>query len=114
MDFLKNMFGDNSAHEVSVQDVESAIASGDHVILDVREQDEWDSGHIAEAVHIPLGDLPARAAELDSSTPIYTICRSGKRSIAALEALEAAGHKAPKSMAGGMFAWAEAGKPMTS
>lgn len=103
---------DTSHLEVDVPDVESAISSGTHTVLDVRELDEWQDGHIAEAVHIPLGDLAARAGELPAGKPVYTICRSGKRSITAIGILESAGVRDAKSMAGGMIAWHEAGKPM--
>lgn len=103
---------DNSHLEVTVNEVDEAIDRGTHTVVDVREPDEWQEGHIAEAVHIPLGELSARASELPAGKPVYTVCRSGKRSITAIEILESAGLRGAKSMAGGMIAWHEAGKPM--
>ena len=53
----------------------------DAVVLDVREQDEYDAGHAPRAIHIPLGDLPNRLNELpevDGDLPV--VCRSGARS----------------------------------
>jgi rhodanese-related sulfurtransferase len=103
---------DNSHLEVTVVQVDEAIARNTHTVVDVREVDEWQEGHIAEAIHIPLGDLAARAGELPASQPIYTVCRSGKRSITAIEILESVGVAGARSMAGGMIAWHEAGKPI--
>ncbi len=105
---------DNSHLEVPVEEVDASISRNTHTVLDVREPEEWEEGHIVEALHIPLGDLAARAGELPGDRPIYTVCRSGKRSITAVEILEAAGLPGAKSMAGGMIAWHEAGKPMVS
>lgn len=105
---------DYSRLEVSVDEVAEAISSESHTLLDVRERDEWDAGHIEEAILIPLGELQVRANEIPADKPIYTICRSGKRSITALQILDATGHPGGKSMAGGMIAWHEAGKPMVN
>lgn len=114
MDFFKTLFGaGNAAKEVSVEDVDAAIKAKDHLIIDVRESDEWRDGHIREATHIPLGELQFRAGSLPKDRPIYTVCRSGRRSLTAVDILESAGHEAPKSMAGGMIAWTGAGKPAT-
>lgn len=106
-----NLFVDRSADEVSVDEVAAAITADSHTILDVREPDEWEAGHIAEAVHIPLGDLEFRIQELPAGKPVYTVCRSCKRSLVAVDILAAGGIAETKSMAGGMIAWAEAGKP---
>lgn len=79
----------------------------DHFLLDVREHHEWDAGHVAEAVHIPMGDLNARIAELPTEEAIVVICRSGNRSGAVTAALNRAGFTA-HNMEGGMYAWASA------
>jgi len=86
----------------------------DAVMVDVREQDEWDLGHAPNAVHIPLGDLPARVGELpdvDGTLPI--MCRSGNRSGRAVQWLIAQGYDVVNAE-GGMLAWHSAGKQMTS
>ncbi|WP_255696555.1 rhodanese-like domain-containing protein [Allobranchiibius sp. GilTou73] len=77
--------------------------------MDVREDEEWDRGHAAGAVHIPLGDL--EPATMDTAVPVITICRSGKRSGKAAERLAAAGFQV-RNMVGGMSAWHEQGLPM--
>lgn len=86
----------------------------DAVLLDVREQDEWDAAHAPTAVHIPLADLPARIGELpstDGTLPI--VCRGGGRSSRATAWLAAQGYEVV-NVAGGMKAWAQAGKPLES
>ena len=82
-------------------------------LLDVREIDEWEAGHVPEATHIPLGQLGARTAELPVDQEIYVICRSGVRSARAAQALNGAGWQAI-NVGGGMQDWAAAGKPMTA
>ncbi|NNG38309.1 rhodanese-like domain-containing protein [Flexivirga sp. ID2601S] len=88
----------------------------DAVLLDVREQDEWDAGHAPTAVHIPLGDLPARLGELpeaDEAHPLPIVCRSGGRSGRAVAWLAQQGFDVV-NVEGGMKQWAAAGKPLTS
>lgn len=80
------------------------------VFVDVREQSEWDSGHMPGATHIPLGDLPRRAAELPAGSRIITVCRSGYRSLDAVDILRARGFSDVKSMAGGMLEWVQHGR----
>ncbi len=98
----------SDAPEISVTDL-----PGDAVLLDVREDDEWDAGHVDGAVHVPLSDVPARLGELPDADPLYVICRSGNRSGRAAAWLNAQGVDSV-NVAGGMKAWATAGKPMVS
>ncbi|GAA2001472.1 rhodanese-like domain-containing protein [Brevibacterium samyangense] len=80
-------------------------------VLDVREDAEVVEGMIPGALHIPLGQLGTRLAEIDRTRPVIVVCRSGNRSAAAAEALSAAGYDAA-TMAGGMLAWQRAGLPV--
>ena len=80
--------------------------------VDVRETSEWNEGHMPGAIHIPLGDLSRRANELPTDKQVITVCRSGNRSLYAVDMLQAAGHDEPKSMAGGMIEWSSAGRPV--
>ncbi|WP_308633857.1 rhodanese-like domain-containing protein [Paenibacillus silvisoli] len=73
-------------------------------ILDVREQEEWDSGHIIGAKHIPLGLIGSRHSEIDSNIETIVVCRSGNRSGLACELLESLGYKVI-NMTGGMMQW---------
>lgn len=79
-------------------------------ILDVREPDEWEAGHIDEAVHIPMGRLNARQDEIATDRKVVTVCRSGARSGQVAKALSRAGYDA-ENMEGGMKAWSKAGLP---
>lgn len=82
----------------------------DLVVLDVREDHEWAAGHIDGAVHIPLGQLPARVGELDPDVRTLVVCHVGGRSARATQWLHAQGHDVA-NVAGGMDAWEQAGRP---
>jgi rhodanese-related sulfurtransferase len=81
------------------------------VLLDVREQDEWDAGHAPQAVHIPLGDLPERVGELPEGDRVVVVCRSGARSARATAWLVQGGYDAV-NLDGGMLDWERAGLPV--
>jgi len=83
------------------------------MLLDVREPDEWAAGHAPEAVHIPMGDLAARLADLPADNEVYVVCRSGGRSARVTAYLNANGWDA-KNVDGGMQTWQAAGRPMTA
>jgi rhodanese-related sulfurtransferase len=80
-------------------------------VLDVREDDEYASGHVPGAAHIPLGQVPDRIAEVPTDRTVYVVCRSGGRSARAVEHLRAAGIDAV-NVAGGTLAWVDAGQPV--
>ncbi len=79
--------------------------NSDLVIIDVREQLEWDICRIEGSVLIPLGQLPDRLNELDGHKELVTHCHTGVRSMQALEILRAAGFSKVRSLAGGIDAW---------
>lgn len=79
------------------------------ILLDVREDDEWNAGHAPGAVHVRLGDLDP--GSFDTSTPVVAVCRSGNRSGSAAKKLAASGVTV-YNLVGGMKAWREAGKPV--
>ncbi len=82
-------------------------------LLDVREQDEWMAGHAPGAVHVPLGDLAAAVGLVDRERTVVVICRSGRRSDLAADALRQAGFDAC-NLSGGMQAWQQAGGAVQS
>jgi rhodanese-related sulfurtransferase len=82
-------------------------------LLDVREQDEWDAGHIEGAQHIPLGQLGARLAEVPIKGTLVAVCRSGSRSDRAAKGLRASGFEA-ENLEGGVTAWTRAGLPLVA
>ncbi|MEU7139473.1 rhodanese-like domain-containing protein [Nocardia sp. NPDC046473] len=83
------------------------------ILLDVREDDEWQLGHAPGAVHIPMVDVPARVDELDYDVDLYVICRQGGRSLQVVEYLTHIGFDAIQ-VNGGMVAWQQAGRPLVA
>jgi rhodanese-related sulfurtransferase len=91
--------------EQSTSEVHERILRKEDIqIIDVREDDEWESGHIAEARHIRLSEIPQRLEELDRNREIVMVCRSGGRSGRACEYLSQAGYHVT-NMQGGMLDW---------
>jgi rhodanese-related sulfurtransferase len=88
------------------------LAEGSVIVVDVRQQPEWKTGHIRGAVHIPLTQLAHRLPQLPRDRTIVTVCRSGHRSGIAARALTRAGYDV-LNLGGGMNAWARAGLPLT-
>ena len=78
-------------------------------ILDVRDQDEWEEGHIKGAMHIPYYFLEQRLQEFDNSQPLALICASGQRSSIASSLLQRHGFTQLFNVVGGMEAWEQAG-----
>lgn len=102
-------------HRISVNEAHRRTqgAGAPAVLLDVREQGEWNAGHAPGAVHAPLSLLSA-GAELPSAArgrPLVVICRSGNRSQQAARLLAERGAEAV-DVRGGMTAWADAGRPV--
>ncbi|MFZ0228711.1 MAG: rhodanese-like domain-containing protein [Mycobacterium sp.] len=83
------------------------------VLLDVREDDEWNRGHAADARHIPMGQVAARLDEIDRSATLYVICKAGGRSAQVAQLLAHNGYE-PINVTGGMLAWAQAGRPVVT
>jgi rhodanese-related sulfurtransferase len=96
--------------EVTVDQLAAAHAGGAPVV-DVREPDEYEAGHVPGAVLIPMGQVVERVTELDRSRPVYVICQSGSRSGRAAQWYRSQGIDA-RNVAGGTSAWAERGKPV--
>ncbi|MGN6186370.1 MAG: molybdopterin-synthase adenylyltransferase MoeB [Thermoanaerobaculia bacterium] len=78
----------------------------DVVLIDVREPHEWEAGHIAQAKHIRLSEIPRRLAEIPQDKDVVMICRSGGRSENARQFLAQNGYSRVKNMVGGMRRWA--------
>lgn len=100
--------GGASTPELSTAEVMNAY-NNEVRIVDVREPDEWATGHIPGAVHIPLGELAARTGEIARDKPVVVVCRSGRRSLAGAQTLIDAGFSKTSSLAGGMLDWASDG-----
>jgi molybdopterin/thiamine biosynthesis adenylyltransferase/rhodanese-related sulfurtransferase len=100
--------------EVDAVRARELIESSDPVIVDVREQGEWDEGHIPGAVHIPRGHLESRieAAAPDRSRQVLVYCSAGNRSAFATKTLQELGYDEPVSLAGGFTDWKRNGFPV--
>ncbi len=102
--------------EISAEDLRILLEveqPEDHpLILDVRESHEWATGHLAGAMHLPLGSLETRIGELHRDRAVVTYCASGVRSIDASYVLKRAGWDDVHALAGGIQAWVRAGNPL--
>src|SRR3954465_13719703 len=93
--------------EIEVEELKKRLDRGDDIyVLDVREPHEYDICNIGGHL-IPLGELPNRVNELDTSKEIIAHCRSGVRSAKAVNFLRQAGFKKVHNLAGGILAWAD-------
>jgi len=99
--------------EVSAQQVNDLLTNDgkSHVILDVRESDEWRQGHLAGAVPLPRGflEIKVETAIPDKNTPIIAYCAGGVRSLLAGKMLKEMGYQNVTSMTGGYNAWKNGG-----
>ena len=101
--------------ETSPADAAAKLNSGEAVIVDVRDKDEWDEGHIPGALHMSRGTIELDIEEKVPETNAMIICHcgGGGRSALAAESLQKMGYKNVRSMAGGFKAWKAAGLPTT-
>ena len=100
--------------EVSAQEAQARVQSGEAVLIDVREQDDWQEGHAAGAKHLNRGVIELEIEEQvpDPNQPIICYCGGGSRSALVADNLQKMGYTNVRSLAGGMRAWKEAGLPM--
>jgi rhodanese-related sulfurtransferase len=98
--------------DVDVQTAATLAERSDVVILDVREQDEWDAGHIPGALFIPMSEIQGRLSEVPKDKTVIVQCRSGNRSSQVTDYLQQQGYTNIRNMAGGLNAWQAAGLPV--
>jgi hydroxyacylglutathione hydrolase len=89
----------------------SAVRSS-RLIIDVREQTEWDAGHAVGARHAPLEGLLERLADVPRDQPIVMYCQAGTRGTIAASVLRANGFTDVANLEGGLDAWCGAGLPV--
>ena len=101
--------------EISPTQAAAKSKSGDAVIVDVREKDEWNEEHIPDAIHMSRGTIELDIEEKVPNTNAMIICHcgGGGRSALAAENLQKMGYKNVRSMAGGFKAWKAIGLPTT-
>ncbi|WP_460354903.1 rhodanese-like domain-containing protein [Mycobacterium sp. ZZG] len=103
---------DTDVRQVAIGDVPVEFDEN-VVLLDVREDDEWQRGHAPGAQHIPMGEVPARMAEIDNKAQLFVVCHAGGRSQRVAQYLVRNGYE-PVNVTGGMLAWAGAGRPVVT
>ena len=100
---------------LSVHQLKDKIDRGEELlVLDTRGQDEWDSGHIKGALHIYVGHLEQRLAEVPRGKPVAVICNVGHRAGLGASILLRAGYKKVYNVLGSVKAWVAAGFPTTT
>ena len=102
-----------------IQEVDSIAATQlinhkNALVLDVREQSEYDAGHILNSKLIPVGKLLERVGELEKyrERPVIAVCRTGQRSASACAVLGKQGFTQVHNLNGGVMAWQKAGLPL--
>ncbi|NOZ71445.1 MAG: rhodanese-like domain-containing protein [Chloroflexi bacterium] len=104
---LENL--DTLPADIQPSDVLPLLNRDDVIILDVREQFEYDEGHIPGVTLVPLGTLPDRLSDIPRDKTIITVCHSGNRSRRAASFLRQQGYEHVHNMLGGMVAWEQQG-----
>ena len=95
--------------DIDVQTVSEIKDRDDVVLIDVREQWEYDEGHIPGVVHLPMNDVPNRLDEIPTDQTVVLTCRSGNRSNQMTNYLQEKGFDNVHNMEGGIVAWQNAG-----
>jgi len=98
--------------QMTVADLRTQLSAGAVTLVDVRSANEWAGGHIAGAVHVPLGYLAERCRSLPAGKPLVMQCQSGARSAIATSLLERLGFSGVINLDGGYADWATAGLPI--
>lgn len=101
-------------HRVTVSEAKEMLSGDDTVIIDVRNPDEYQSGHAPGATLIPVNSVFQRREELPADKKIIFICQVGQRSALAAEMAAAAGLPPERlyNLEGGTDAWVKAGEPV--
>jgi len=111
LSFLSVACSPSEPRSITVNSATELMLEQQAVMVDVREQDEWNEAHIHGAIHIPLGQLKARSSELNAykNSPLIVQCRSGRRSKEGYQILESAGFTNLYNLDGGINAWTASG-----
>ena len=103
----------NAEADTTPRDVAARLQQGEELlILDVRQPDEYQAGHVTGSQLIPLDQLALRLDELPRDRPIVAVCRSGNRSGVATGMLKRAGFADIANLKGGILAWQKQGLPV--
>ena len=100
-----------SVREITIDELKLALANGAQVI-DVRETNEFESGHVPDAQHVALGTVPESLEIFRSDFDVFVICQSGGRSLRACEFLHDQGITNVVNVIGGTSGWIALGNPV--
>ena len=100
--------------QTRVPELAEQLGRGTVHVIDVRNDNEWSSGHLAGAQHIPLGQLVDRLDEIPRDQPIVVHCQSGARSAIGASLLRAHGIDQVSNLGGGMIEWLRLGQPVVT
>ena len=100
----------NDALEVTAQDAAQALADGSATVVDVREQYEWDAGHVPGSLHHEIERIAWRAPTIPRDRPVAFLCRGGVRAGMVATAFRAIGYEA-YNVLGGFTWWHAEGLP---
>lgn len=101
-------FGKPKLPEVDVEEVKRALdAKEDVIVLDVRNQSEYERGRIAKSINLPLFDVTSDVEKVipDKGKKVYVYCLSGSRSSAAVEEMQKLGYTNVHNVTSGLLAW---------
>jgi rhodanese-related sulfurtransferase len=108
-----NAAGRTIIEDVSLEELKRGLADGSIALVDVREANEWAAGHIAGATFNPLSAFNPAALPKTPGQRVVLHCRSGKRSITALDLAQKNGRDDVRAhFTGGMLEWQGAGEPV--
>ena len=99
--------------EIPVNELTALVENGS-LVVDVREPDEYESGHIPGAVLVPLSTVLTNKSEFESDETVYVVCRSGGRSMQAGEMLHDVGISNVVNVAGGTMGWISLGNEIVT
>ncbi len=101
-------------NDISLEELKTGLATGAVLLVDVREADEYAAGHIAGAIFNPLSKFdPSKLPVAGDGQKLVIYCRSGRRSVSAMEQARLSGRRdANTHFGGGILAWLNAGEPV--
>jgi rhodanese-related sulfurtransferase len=99
--------------EIPVNELTTLVENGS-LVVDVREPDEYESGHIPGAILVPLSTVLTNKSEFESDETVYVVCRSGGRSMQACEMLLDVGISNVVNVAGGTMGWISLGNEIVT
>lgn len=102
----------NLPANLTVQQAQPLLGNPGVFWLDVREQSEYNAGHIPDVTLIPTGEVAQRLSEIPKDKPVIVTCRSGNRSAQVTRFLQEQGYTNVHNMEGGILAWQGAGLPV--